>query len=202
MRVPPGRAGRAWLRHRLDLARRGADLLERKLRALHAERLRLAALARITEAEWRKTLREAETWLARGLAAGGHRALRLASDEERAVVTVTWTTTMGVRYPTSAAVEIPALPRPAVAPGPSALVLARRAYEEAVRAAARHAVAGAALRAVTAEANATRRRVRALRHHWIPVLSRALAALELGLEELERAEAVRRKAAVSSPPRR
>ncbi|MFD2417116.1 V-type ATP synthase subunit D [Amycolatopsis pigmentata] len=67
-----------------------------------------------------------------------------------------------------------------MAPGPSALVLARQAYEEAARAAARHAAAGAALCAVTAEANATRRRVRALRHHWIPVLGEALAALATG----------------------
>lgn len=51
------------------------------------------------------------------------------------------------------------------------------------------------VRAETAEANATRRRVRALAHHWILVLSEALAALELELEELERAEAVRREAA-------
>lgn len=40
-RTPPGRAGRLRLRHSLDVAERGADLLERKLRILRAEHERL-----------------------------------------------------------------------------------------------------------------------------------------------------------------
>ena len=34
LRVPPGRAGRPWLLHRLEVARAGADVLEEKRRAL------------------------------------------------------------------------------------------------------------------------------------------------------------------------
>ena len=36
-RVPPGRAGRLWLQHRLAVAQRGADLLDQKLRILRSE---------------------------------------------------------------------------------------------------------------------------------------------------------------------
>ena len=35
--VPPGRAGRLWLQRRLETARRGAGLLDRKLRILQAQ---------------------------------------------------------------------------------------------------------------------------------------------------------------------
>ena len=45
--VPPGRAGRLWLTRRLQVARRGADLLNRKLQILQAE------LGRFRDAEAR-----------------------------------------------------------------------------------------------------------------------------------------------------
>lgn len=46
--VPPGRAGRLWLRRRLAAAERAVELLERKLRILRAEQDRLALLAQRT----------------------------------------------------------------------------------------------------------------------------------------------------------
>ena len=45
--VPPGRAGRLWLQRRLQVARRGADLLDRKLRLLADELGRLRTLSLI-----------------------------------------------------------------------------------------------------------------------------------------------------------
>ena len=46
VRHPPGRAGRPWLAHRLEVARRGAELLEEKQRALLRERAGSSRCAR------------------------------------------------------------------------------------------------------------------------------------------------------------
>ena len=50
--MPPGRAGRLWLTRRLAVARRGADLLDRKLRILLSETARLRDAAARTATEW------------------------------------------------------------------------------------------------------------------------------------------------------
>ncbi|HSO55578.1 MAG TPA: V-type ATPase, D subunit, partial [Actinomycetes bacterium] len=52
--VPPGRAGRLWLRGRLATAERGLDLLDRKLRILRREQERLRLLERRTAEELRR----------------------------------------------------------------------------------------------------------------------------------------------------
>ncbi|MCX5435304.1 V-type ATP synthase subunit D [Streptomyces sp. NBC_00063] len=59
------------------------------------------------------------------------------------------------------------------------LGFAAGAYREAVGAAAEYAVARAAAQIVGAEVPSTRRRVRALRRHWIPCLETALACVDL-----------------------
>ena len=74
--VPPGRAGRLWLQRRLETARRGAGLLDRKLRILQAELDQARESAAQTAAEWRH--RQAE---ARSLAAAGGAARRPARDQ-------------------------------------------------------------------------------------------------------------------------
>ena len=48
LRHPAGRAGRMWLEHRVEVATRGASLLDRKRRALVQEHRRLRVLARQT----------------------------------------------------------------------------------------------------------------------------------------------------------
>jgi vacuolar-type H+-ATPase subunit D/Vma8 len=59
----------------------------------------------------------------------------------------------------------------------------------------RYAAALAATRTVAREVATTRRRLRALNEHWLPRLRAELHALELTLEELERAEdGIRRRA--------
>src|SRR6266566_9507160 len=79
IRVPPGRAGRLWLRGRLQVAERGLDLLDRKLRILRREHERLALLAQRTGEAWEHACREAETWLLRAALLSGQRALRLSA---------------------------------------------------------------------------------------------------------------------------
>ncbi|MDX3242150.1 V-type ATP synthase subunit D, partial [Streptomyces sp. ME18-1-4] len=107
-RTPPGRAGRLRLRHSLDVAERGADLLEQKLRILRSEHQRLLRAREAAERDWRDLLSEAESWLLRGLLLGGEQALdSAAAGIGAAEVTVHWTTSMGVRHPATVATSVP-----------------------------------------------------------------------------------------------
>ncbi len=195
--VPPGRAGRLWLTRRLQVARRGADLLDRKLRILQAELGRFREAEARTAAEWDRCCADAERWLLRASMLGGERAIRLATDGQPATVTIPYTVTMGVRRPASPACAIPA---PATWDGP-ALTRTRRAHAAALEAAVQHAAAAEALRVIEAEALATRYRLRAIEDRWIPRLEQALAEVTLALEEQELADAARLRLAVS-PNRR
>ena len=185
--VPPGRAGRLWLARRLQVARRGADLLDRKLRILTEELGRLRESAAQTAEEWNRSCVEAERWLLRASVLGGQRAVRLAADGEVADVTISYTVSMGVRHPASTTCVIPV---PATWDGPT-LTRTRQAHGAALAAAVRHAAAAEALRVVEAEALATRYRLRAIRERWIPRLEQALAEVTLAIEEQELADAAR-----------
>ncbi len=185
-RVPPGRAGRLWLQHRLAVAERGAELLDQKLRILRDEAHRLSVTTEGTAAAWTAASDGAALWLVRAALLGGERAVRADVDQAAARVELTWTSTIGVRHPggatcTPAAGDVPGSPVADV----------HAAHRRALDAAVQHAVAEAALRCVLAEATATRRRVRAIEDRWLPQLRSALAAVELALEEQERADAVR-----------
>jgi V/A-type H+/Na+-transporting ATPase subunit D len=191
--VPPGRAGRLWLTRRLQLARRGADLLDRKLRILQAELTRFREAAARTAAEWDRCCADAERWLLRAAMIGGERAIRLATDGQPATVTIPYTVTMGARHPASPACVIPA---PVTWDGP-VLTRTRQAHAAALEAAVRQAAAAEALRVVEAEVLATRYRLRAIEDRWIPRLEQALAEVTLALEEQELADAARLRLAVS-----
>ena len=195
--VPPGRAGRLWLTRRLQVARRGADLLSRKLRILQAELGRFRDAEARTAADWSRCCADAEQWLVRASMLGGERAVRLAADGQLATVTIPYTVTMGVRHPASPACAIPA---PITWDGP-ALTRTRQAHAAALEAAVQHAAAAEALRVIEAEALATRYRLRAIEDRWIPRLEQALAEVTLALEEQELADAARLRLAVS-PNRR
>jgi V/A-type H+-transporting ATPase subunit D len=201
LRVPPGRAGRLWLRHRLAVAERGVALLEQKLRLLRAELDRLRARLERTEQLWAARATEADTWGLRAGVAGGRRAFRLAQPGELAEVHVHWTAIMGVHYPDQVDVVPPDEHADDLIVGNAALLRARKAYRLALEAAARHAATNAAAEIVDAEVITTRQRQRALRRHWIPRLRRALDDVELALEEQERAEAVRRRWAARADAR-
>ncbi len=189
--VPPGRAGRLWLRQRLALADRAASLLDRKLYLLTAELPRLRSEAAATGQQWQASCAEAERWLLRAVLLGGERAIRLAPAVGQADVRITYTTTMGARHPASAQ----CLTGQAAGWEGPAVSSARAGHRAALEVAVRHAAATAALAAVEAETATTRYRLRALQHRWLPRLQQALAALEFSLEEQERADAARLRAA-------
>ncbi|HUC22389.1 MAG TPA: V-type ATP synthase subunit D [Streptosporangiaceae bacterium] len=185
--VPPGRAGRIWLVRRLDTARRGADLLDRKLRILQRELSRLQVTAAGTAAEWDKCQAEARTWLLRAALLGGERAIQLADDDQAADVRVSYATTMGIRHPQMATCTLP----PTLTWDSPVLAGAREAHRAALEAAARHAAAAAAVRMVDDEVRTTRYRLRAVKDRWIPRLEQALAEVTFTIEELEHADAAR-----------
>jgi V/A-type H+-transporting ATPase subunit D len=195
--VPPGRAGRLWLARRLQVARRGADLLDRKLRILQDELARFREAEAGTAAEWKRCCADAERWLLRAAMIGGERAVRLAADGQLATVTIPSAVTMGVRHPASPACVIPASTS---WDGPT-LTQTRQAHAAALEAAVRHAATAEALRIIEAETLATRYRLRAIEDRWIPRLEQALAEVTLALEEQELADAARLRLAVS-PNRR
>jgi len=189
--VPPGRAGLLWLRHRLTMAQRAAELLERKLRILRIELERLTLLEQRTRDAWSRENRAAQLWAERAVLLGGDRAVRLGSPRAEATVTITSAASMGVRYPADAVCTTPE-PDPAAGSSPNAaLSLAVDCHRRALDAAVQHAAASAALRIVAAEQASTKRRLRGLEKRWIPRLQDATSELALGLEESERADAVR-----------
>jgi V/A-type H+/Na+-transporting ATPase subunit D len=185
--VPPGRAGRIWLVRRLETARRGADLLDRKLRILQTELGRLQAVTVQTSEQWDQCQADARTWLLRAALLSGERAIRLADDGQVAAVRVSYTATMGIRHPASATCAIP----PSLTWDSPVLARTRQAHRAALEAAARHAAASAAVRMVDDEVRATRYRLRAVQDRWIPRLEQALADVTFTIEELERADAAR-----------
>ncbi|MEU1787298.1 V-type ATP synthase subunit D [Streptomyces sparsogenes] len=192
--TPPSRADRLRLRHSLDVALRGADLLERKLRILRSRHEELLRAEETRARAWRDSVRAAETWLLRGLLLGGEHGLRTAA-EGVGDAEVTWgeESTTGVRHPTLAACRVPERSPEASAPRNTALMHAEAAYREALRAGAECAAARTAARLVGDEVARTRRRVRALRRHWIPRLEESLARVVLALEQAEHEDAVRRR---------
>jgi V/A-type H+-transporting ATPase subunit D len=194
-RVPPGRAGRLWLRGRLATAERGLYLLDRKLRILRREQERLDLLAGRTSEELERTSRDAKTWLLRAGLLGGQRDLRLAGGGPPAEVRIAWRDTMGVHYPAEASLVLPepVPPPPACA---AALAPAAAAHRAALAAAVSHAAATAAARLVAGEVIATRQRLRGIEDRWIPGLRAALAELELSLDELEQSDNARLRRAV------
>ncbi|HEY9522971.1 MAG TPA: V-type ATP synthase subunit D, partial [Thermopolyspora sp.] len=71
-------------------------------------------------------------------------------------------------------------------------------HRTALAAAARHAATARAAAIIGAEVAATRQRIHSLKHRWIPTLEGAMAALDLALDEVERADGVRLR--LATPP--
>lgn len=201
--LPPGRAGRTWLRRRLVVAEHGGDLLDRKIRILLAEEQSFALRVEQTQSEWISAVEDLDRWMLRASLLSGERGLRLAHDGADADVDVEWRLTMGVRYPAQATCHVPERSVAAPAPDNSALVHATVAARRAVRAGVDQAVAATALAAVRSEIAATRRQLRAVTDRWIPRLEGAQATLDASLDEQEHDEGVRlRWVANRSPHRR
>jgi V/A-type H+/Na+-transporting ATPase subunit D len=202
LRIPPGRAGRLWLRDRLASARSAADLLDHKRRELESERARVGTILAQRTRAWRRAMAEAERWLARTDATAGGRAMRMAAALEPTVadVTLAWRQIMGVHYPIDIDVVLPAAPSVASLDGGAALTGALAAYRAAVEAATAHAVARTAHERICAELERTIRRLRALELRAIPAHQQALDALELQLDERDREEGVSARWAAGAQP--
>ncbi|MFI7643958.1 V-type ATP synthase subunit D [Nonomuraea sp. NPDC049400] len=71
---------------------------------------------------------------------------------------------------------------------------------DALRAGLEHAIAAEAARIVAAEAASTNRRIRALKDRLLPLLEEALTAIELSLDEMERADIDRVRRIIGSRP--
>lgn len=187
---PPGRAGLQWLVRRTEVAERGSDLLERKLRILLAEEQAYALRAERTGRRLAAAAADLDRWMLRAALISGQRGLRLAIDGPSASISIDWRLTMGVRYPAEATCTLPGGPG-GFAPDSTALRQATLAAQECARAATEHAVASAALAAISAEITATRRQLRALQRRWLPHLAAARAHLLIQLDDLEHDEHVR-----------
>ncbi len=187
--TPPGRAGRPWLLERITIATHGLDLLRRKQQLLSREHRRLIQLREETTSEWTTTSQMADRWATRVEALSGTTTAGLvgASTQGRAEVTITWQNTMGAIHPNESRLAFPDLDRMSrvvnAAVGPSA-----EAHRRALEAAARQAAVESALRAVETELESTRRRLRAIERHRLPLLEGELRSLTLALDEIEREE--------------
>ncbi|MGZ8716750.1 MAG: V-type ATP synthase subunit D [Gaiellaceae bacterium] len=180
------------MRH-LETARRGADVLDQKRRALLRLERSLDDLAAETGDEWNTAARAAETWQRRALVVGGAGAFELACfySAGQPQVEISRRKTLGVVYPADAEVVLPDPADISSIGGGAALVFAAAAHRRALEAAARHAAAACALRQVRTELRSTIRRLRAVERRWIPEYETALAALELSLDEAEREQGAR-----------
>ena len=191
LRHPPGRAGRMWLEHRVEVATRGAGLLDKKRRALVQEHRRLRVLARVTESEWNRTAGEADLWLNRAaVMAGEEKMAMLVAQHPPAQVTVRWRSSMGVAFASEASVDLGPAPT-GTSGGSAAADMAVPAARAAVGAAVKDAVARTALRRISVELTVTSRRQRALERRWLPTLAAAERRLSEALDEMEREEATR-----------
>ena len=190
---PPGRAGRIWLERRLEVARRGADVLDQKRQTLLREQQALASRLEAARAAWEGRAREAQAWNDRALALAGARRLRLAAlhDRGRARVQVEWRKALGTSFPADAVVSPPPATDLVALGGGAGVALAARAHAEALAAAAAYAALRAAHEAITTELVATTRRLRAIERRWVPEHEAALHRLELVLEARELEDAVR-----------
>ena len=191
--APPGRAGRLWLRRRLEVATRSRDQLDRTLHLVEVERHRLLALEESYRTEWERACAEGSTWLARAAVLTGRDGIRTATPPASLTAEVGWAATAGVVHPVTAVVAHAVRP-PATSHATTALAPARDAYERALAAGASLAAVQAGLRSLDRQAAATRRRLRGLDKRWIPRLEESLRDLEAALEQGEREDRGRLRA--------
>lgn len=204
LRVPPGRMGRLWLRERLVVANRAAELLEQKRRALFGEAERLGHLADETRSRWVDASREAETWLVRAAMIGGERQFDVAAAHlpGPAEAHVVWRSTMGLTYPWEAECVLGAGVEVSGFGETSALAYAVEADRAALTAAVTHTAAQRAFELVSSELQVTTQRLRAIERRWVPRLEATLHEVQRRLDEREREDAVRAKRAVKQRARR
>ena len=183
---------------RLQTARHGAQLLDRKQRIMANQLEHLQLRAGRSLREWEDRAREAAVWLQRAAALDGRERIEVASSTRPAEVEVQWGGAMGVAYPEDACCEPPDAP---TAGGSSALSYAAAAHRSALTAAVRHAAAQRAVLLVSAELAATRTRQRAVEKRWVPRLENELLAIRRQPGEQELEEGLRLRWAADSSQR-
>lgn len=198
LRIPPGRSGRLWLRHRISSATQAENLLDHKQRELLSEVRRLRTVRERARTRWERALSEARKRMEGVDGAGGSSLVMLAATlgGEAAGVEIDWRTIMGVHYPTGARAVLPEPTPLAPLPGGAALSAARDAFRRALEAAVAVAAADAAFGRIQSELTRTTRALRALDLRAIPAYHEALTQLELRLDEAEREDMIRVRWAV------
>ena len=193
LRIPPGRAGRVWLVRRLQIARHGAELMDRKRTALLAEHAHLTVEAAAARVAWEDAARQVARWSTRAAVLDGTGHLELLARHVRgeAVLELEWSNLMGARLPAARTVSVPDPPPLSALGAGSATVVLAGVCREATIAGARLAVAERAQSELAAELARAARRLRALRDRWIPQHEQALQRLDLALDESQREQAVR-----------
>lgn len=193
LRVPPGRTGRLWLRERLAVANRAADVLDEKRRVLLETSRRLHAQADETRDRWDHACGVAETWHLRAALLGGTRQVVAAAAyvREPAEARIAWQSTMGLTYPSGATCILPDIAVVAGLGDTAALLFSAQAHRAALEEAVAHGVAQRAADLVAQELEVTTRRLWAIQRRWIPRLEEALRDVGKRLEEREREEIVR-----------
>ncbi|WP_427017431.1 V-type ATP synthase subunit D [Pseudarthrobacter sp. P1] len=183
-----GRAAKVRAERRLETARRGARLLDRKQRILEDELERLQIRTELARAEWGDLAKEATLWLRRAAALDGTGRIAAAAPLEAAGVVLRWGRAMGVLYP-----EDPQCRLPAALPtgGSSALHYTAVVHRSALEAGVRVAAAQRAEMLLAAELAATRIRQRAVENRWIPRLENELLQIRRQLDAQELEESLR-----------
>jgi len=176
-----------WLRHRVAVAERGADQLERKVQLISREVVERRKSVERSRAVWEATSNEAAGWMVRAGFVGGVDAVKQAWTRPKDVE-VTWVATMGVRHPDGATIGLSELPDVAMS---AATFQTRRAFDVALRAAVELSAGESAVALLESDLRTTRRRARVLRRHWLPQLQSQLHDLELALEQAEQEDQAR-----------
>lgn len=192
LQVPPGRAGRMWLRRRSDFAHRSLELLDRKQLLLRQELGAVRDRRDAAREAWSDACLDARQWGFRAELIGGASDLAMAGSAlaGEADVVVTWRNTMGVLHPDEGRCTPAVLAPMQAAATNSAVGIAAAAYRRALEAAVSFAAIERACSALEEEVAATQRRRRSIERHRLPALQEALSRLELRLDELERDERV------------
>ncbi|MGA7206229.1 MAG: V-type ATP synthase subunit D [Specibacter sp.] len=183
-----GRAAKVQLEHRLETARHGARLLDRKQHLLADQLEQLQRREGMAREEWQGRARDAALWLGRSSALDGSARIAAAAPLETATAAFRWGNAMGVRYPEDPQCRLPELP---AAGGSSALTFAAEVHQSALLAGIRDGVLQRSQQLLAAELAATRTRQRAVERRWIPRLETELQAIRRQLDAQELEESLR-----------
>ena len=193
-----GRAAKVQVARRLETARHGARLLDRKQHLLADQLERVEFHAEQASREWQVLAREAALWLQRAAALDGSFQIGAAAPLESATVTYRWGNAMGVLYPDDPECFLLAM---VPAGGSSALSYAAAAHHDALLAGLRYAAFRRSHMLLAAELAATRTRKRAVENRWIPRLEVQLRTIRRQLDAQELEEGLRLRWAADRNPR-